>query len=135
MASWLSACRSALRVLRRQPTFALISLATLGLGIGANTAIFSIIRGVVLNPLPYKDPERLAVVWEVNPTGSTEPVAVPTYNDWKADARTIEALAAYRHVDFTFTGSGDPQSVAGLRTTAELFDVLRAGARHGRTFT
>src|SRR6187455_1648071 len=65
MADWLSALRYAFRTLRRQPTFALIAVLTLTLGIGANTALFSIIRAVVLNPLPYEDPEKIVVLWEV----------------------------------------------------------------------
>jgi putative ABC transport system permease protein len=130
----MSAFRYALRALRRQPTFVLISLVTLTLGIGANTAIFSVVQAVVLNPLPYEDPEQIAVLWEVNPSGSLEQVSVPTYEDWQAEARTMQSLAAYRHVDFTFAGSGDPQSVAGLRATPELFTVLKAQARLGRTF-
>ena len=135
MASWVSAFRFALRALRRQPTFALISLVTLTLGIGANTAIFSVIQAVVLNPLPYEDPERIAVLWEVNPTGSLDPVSVPTFEDWQEEARSMAALAAYRHVDFTFTSASDPQSVSGVRATPDLFTVLKAQARLGRTFT
>ena len=134
MADWISAFRYALRALRRQPTFVLVGLLTLTLGIGANTAIFSVIRAVVLNPLPYEDPEKIAVLWEVNPDGALDRVSIPTYEDWKAQARTIESLAAYRRVDFTFAGAGDPQSVAGVRATAELFAVLKARARLGRTF-
>ena len=134
MADWMSTFRYALRALRRQPTFVLVALVTLTLGIGANTAIFSVIRAVVLNPLPYDDPEQIAVLWEVNPDGALDRVSVPTYEDWKSQATTIESLAAYRRVDFTFAGAGDPQSVAGVRATAELFAVLKARARLGRTF-
>ena len=134
MADWLSAFRYACRALRRQPTFVLVALLTLTLGIGANTAIFSVIRAVVLNPLPYEDPEKIAVFWEVNPDGVIDRVSIPTYDDWKAQAKTIDSLAAYRRVDFTFAGAGDPQSVAGVRATAELFAVLKARPRLGRTF-
>jgi putative ABC transport system permease protein len=134
MADWLSAFRYAFRTLRRQPTFVLIALLTLTLGIGANTALFSIIRAVVLNPLPYEDPEKIVVLWEVNPDGVLDRVSVPTFEDWKAEARSLESLAAYRRVDFTFAGSRDPQSVSGVRATLELFAVLRADARLGRTF-
>ena len=83
MADWLSAFRYAARGLRRQPTFLLVSLVTLALGIGATTAIFSVIKAVVLNPLPYDAPEQIAVLWEVSPEGNQERVAVPTYEDWK----------------------------------------------------
>jgi putative ABC transport system permease protein len=84
IADWLSAFRYAFRSLRRQPTFVLISVLTLSLGIGANTALFSIIRAVVLNPLPYEDPEKIVVLWEVNPVPSIACHAA--FEDWKADA-------------------------------------------------
>jgi putative ABC transport system permease protein len=135
IAQWTAAFLYALRTLRRQKIFVLVALLTLALGIGANTAIFSVIKAVVLNPLPYPDPERIVVVWEVNPDGALDRVSIPTYEDWKAEVSSIESLAAYRHVDFTFSGTGDPQSVAGVRATPELFAVLRSTARLGRTFT
>jgi putative ABC transport system permease protein len=124
-----------LRTLRREPAFVLIALLTLGLGVGANAGIFSIIKAVVLNPLPYESPERIAVLWEVNPEGSLERVSIPTFLDWKAESRTLEALAAYRQVDFTFAGAGDPLSLAGVRATPELFAVLHARPSLGRLFT
>ena len=134
MADWISAFRYAFRSLRRQPTFVAIALLTLTLGIGANTAIFSVIRAVVLNPLPYEDPERIVVLWEVNPEGNIERVAVPTFEDWQEEARSLEALAAYRTVDFAFARTGEPLSVSGARATPGLFAVLKAHARLGRTF-
>jgi putative ABC transport system permease protein len=72
-------------------------------------------------------------VWEVSPEGNQDRVSVPTYEDWKNDARTFEALAAYRHVDFSYAGAGDPLNIAGIRATPDLFAVLRASARLGRT--
>lgn len=134
MADWTSAFTYAFRSLRRQPTFVFVAVLTLALGIGANTAIFSVIKTVVLNPLPYEDPEKIAVVWEVNPDGNQERVSIPTYQDWKHEAKSLESLAAYRHVDFSFAGKGDPQNVPGLRATPDLFDVLKAHAALGRTF-
>ena len=135
MSDWRAAFVYAFRTLRRQPTFVLIALLTLGLGIGANTAIFSVIKTVVLNPLPYADPERIVVLWEVNPDGNQDRVSIPTYEDWKKEARSIESLAAFRQVDFTFAGSGEPRNVPGVRATPELFSVLKANAELGRTFT
>src|SRR5918993_4861427 len=135
MTEWLAAFRYAFRTLRRQPTFAIVSIVTLALGIGANTAIFSVIKTVVLNPLPYESPEKIAILWEVNPDGNQGPVSVPTFEDWKREAKTLESLAAYRHVDFSFKGQGDPQNVPGLRATPELFNVLKSNAALGRTFT
>ena len=87
MSDWSSALRHALRSLAHQPTFTLIALATLALGIGANTAIFSVIKTVVLNPLPYPAPERIVVLWEVSPEGNQDRVSIPTFEDWRTDLR------------------------------------------------
>jgi putative ABC transport system permease protein len=133
MSDWVSALSYAFRTLRRQPTFVLVALLTLALGIGANTAIFSVIKTVVLNPLPYEAPERIAVLWELNPEGNQGPVSVPSFEDWKREVRAFESLAAYRHVDFSYAGNGDPRNVPGVRATPELFAVLKANARLGRT--
>ena len=135
MADWTAAFRYAFRTLRRQPTFALVAILTLALGIGANTAIFSVIKTVVLNPLPYESPEKIAILWEVNPDGNQGPVSVPTFEDWKREAKSFESLAAYRHVDYSFKGTGDPQNVPALKATADLFNVLKSQAALGRTFT
>jgi putative ABC transport system permease protein len=135
MADWTAAFTYAFRTLRRQPTFVLVAVLTLALGIGANTAIFSVIKTVVLNPLPYEDPEKIAVLWEVNPEGNQGPVSVPTFEDWQRETKTFESIAAYRHVDYSFKGTGDPQNVPGLRATADLFTVLKSNAALGRTFT
>ena len=135
MADWASTFTYAFRGLLRQPTFALVAIVTLALGIGANTAIFSVIKTVVLNPLPYESPEQIAIVWEVNPDGNQGPVSIPTYQDWQRDAKAFESLAGYRHVDFSFKGTGDPQNVPGLKATPELFGVLKSNAALGRTFT
>lgn len=135
MADWIAAFRFALRTLRRQPTFVLVAVLTLALGIGANTAIFSVIKTVVLNPLPYDKPEQIAIVWEVNAEGNQGPVSIPTFEDWQREAKTFESMAAYRHVDFSYKGTGDPQNVPGLRATPDLFNVLRSNAALGRTFT
>jgi putative ABC transport system permease protein len=135
MSDWIASFKYALRTLRRQPTFAIVSIVTLALGIGANTAIFSVIKTVVLNPLPYVDPEKIAILWEVNPDGNQGPVSVPTFEDWTREAKSFESLAAYRHVDYSFKGTGDPQNVPAVKATPDLFNVLKSQAALGRTFT
>ncbi|MEO7158671.1 MAG: ABC transporter permease [Vicinamibacterales bacterium] len=135
MADWTAAFKYAFRTLRRQPTFTIVSILTLALGIGANTAIFSVIKTVVLNPLPYESPEKIAILWEVNPDGNQGPVSVPTFEDWQRDAKSFDSLAAYRHVDYSFKGTGDPQNVPALKATSDLFNVLKSQAALGRTFT
>jgi len=134
MTDWTAAFAYAARTLRRQPTFVVIALLTLALGIGANTAIFSVIKTVVLNPLPYADPEQIVVLWEVNPEGNQDRVSVPTFQDWQKEARSLASLAAFRQVDFTYAGSGEPRNVPGVRATPDLFTVLKANAELGRTF-
>jgi len=135
VSGWTSAFIYAARTLRRQPTFVAVALLTLALGIGANTAIFSVIKSVVLNPLPYEEPERIMVVWEVSPEGNQDRVSVPTFDDWRSELRAFESIAAYRHVDFSYAGTGDPRNVPGMRATPDLFKVLKSNALLGRTFT
>ena len=135
MADWTAAFVYAFRTLRRQRTFVVVALLTLALGIGANTAIFSVIKTVVLNPLPYDAPERIALLWEVNREGNQERVSVPTFEDWKGELRSFESIAAYRHVDLSYAGSGEPRNVPAVVARPELFTVLRAQAQLGRTFT
>ena len=126
--------RYALRALRRQPTFVLIAVLTLTLGIGANTAIFSVVKAVLLNPLPYEDPDQIVVIWETNPEGGLDQVSTPTFLDWQRETRSLGILAAYRQADLSYAGGDEPRDVPALRATPELFDVLAARARVGRTF-
>jgi putative ABC transport system permease protein len=128
--------RYAVRSLARQPTFAAVAVLTLVLGIGTNTAIFSVIKAVLLNQLPYQDPSRLVVVWEQSPDGNKDLVAPLTYRDWQAESRSIPSLAAFRQLRYAFAGAGEPLDVPSVRATPNLFmNVLRANAILGRTFT
>src|SRR5881394_2574238 len=92
MGSLLGDFRYAFRSLVRQPTFAAMAILTLVLGIGTNTAIFSVIKAVLLNQLPYQDPSRLVVLWEQSPDGRTDRVAPLTYVDWKDQSRDTESV-------------------------------------------
>jgi putative ABC transport system permease protein len=127
--------RYACRSLARQPTFAAVAILTLVLGIGTNTAIFSVIKAVLLNQLPYADPSRLVVLSEQSPEGRTDLVAPLTYQDWKAQSRAIPDMAAFRQLRYAFAGGGVPLDVPSVRATPNLFPLLRAGAIVGRTFT
>ena len=113
----LSEFRYAFRSLLRQPTFTTVAVLTLVLGIGTNTAIFSVIKAVLLNQLPYEDPSRLVVVAERSPDGNSDLVAPLTYVDWKAQAHSIESLAAFRQLRYAFAGSGEPLDVPSVRAT------------------
>ena len=87
--------RSALRSLRRRPTFALAAIVTVALGIGANTAVFSVIYGVLLEPLPFRDPNRLVQIWETQPAFRQLQATAPDFRDWQTQARSFEQVGAY----------------------------------------
>ena len=124
------------RMLLKQPGFTLIAALTLALGIGANTAIFSLVNAVLLRALPYPEPGRLVRFWETNPgRGWTEfSASAPNFAYWRKQQSVCEQLAAYGFNTFNFTGSGEPERVAALRVTANLFSVLGVAPAHGRDF-
>ena len=128
--------RYALRMLRKHPGFALTVMITLGLGIGANATIFSVINAVLLEPLPYKQPDRLVRLWESNPgSGLTEvAVSVPNFQDWQKQQSVFEQLAAAENATFNLTGSFDPQRVAAAKITANLIPTLDVTPILGRSF-
>src|SRR5947207_5024603 len=130
----LNDLRYAWRSLLRQPTFTAVAVLTLVLGIGTNTAIFSVIKAVLLNQLPYDDPSRLVVLWEQNPTGNTDLVAPLTFVDWRDQSRALQGMAAYRQLLYASAGKGEPLDVPSVRATPNLFSVLRSRAILGRTF-
>ena len=125
------------RALLRAPGFTAVATLTLALGIGANTAIFSVVNAVLLKPLPYHEPDRLVFVWEKNVAigKDRDLVAPPNYQDWSTQNAVFDALGAYRTNGFALTGSGEPESVTALTVTSSLFRVLGVEALVGRTFT
>jgi putative ABC transport system permease protein len=135
MGNLLGDFRYAARSLSRQPTFTAVAILTLVLGIGTNTAIFSVIKAVLLNQLPYADASRLVVVREQNPDGTADLVAPLTYLDWQQQSSTLPALAAFRQLRYAFAGNGQPLDVPSVRGTANLFDVLCVNPILGRTFS
>jgi predicted permease len=132
---WLETClkdvRFGLRSLAKSPGFTAVALLTLALGIGANTAIFSVIHAVMLRPLPYRDPAQLVKIWPERPRSST---SKSDYLDIKNGARSFEDVAAYSNWGFTVTGNGEPAKLEGARVTANLFPLLGADAALGRIF-
>jgi putative ABC transport system permease protein len=123
----------AVRTLGRSPGFASTAVLTLALGIGANTAIFSVVNAVLLRPLPYPDPDRLVMVFATNTkTGDTTDVAsYPDYLDW-AQAGSLERLGAFAGRNVTITGSGEAEYVFALRVSSTLFDTLGVRPALGR---
>jgi predicted permease len=120
----------------RHPGFTAAALITLALGIGANTAIFSIVYGVLFRPLPYRDADRLVRIWEEH-SGARPVVRGPllsnrTFHAWNDNAKTIDAIAAFSRSDYTLTGSGEPIRVAGLAVSPVLFRLLGLPPAAGR---
>jgi putative ABC transport system permease protein len=132
----LQEVRYSLRKLRKNPGFTLLVILILGLGIGANTSIFSLVNAVLLRPLPYGDPEQLYWLYEQDLSAgkSKEPVSPANYLDWAGQTKAFEQLGASRSSTYTLTGSGEPISVLGYRVSPGFFDLLRARPLLGRTF-
>jgi putative ABC transport system permease protein len=126
--------RYALRMLRRKPGFTAVAVLTLALGIGGNTAIFSVVNAVLLRALPYPDAERLVSVYESLPQGGTGSVSVPNFHDWRAQSDAFTGLAAYQYGDFNLQEEQQPVRAIGATVTANFFDVLGATPQHGRGF-
>src|SRR5262245_55163608 len=119
--------RHAWRTWRRTPGLALAAMPTLALGVGANTAVFSIVHGVLLRSLPYPAAGRLCEIFEDNSRAGGGPffrVSLLNYLSWVERARSFEALAAFNGRDFTLTEHGDPERILGSAVTASLFKVL-----------
>src|SRR4051812_22799349 len=132
--------RFALRTLVRRRGFSIIAIATLALGVGITTAIFSVVNGILLRPLPYKDADRIISVWE----GSTKAPQAPgehgnlshlTMVDAGKDVPSIEAIANYTNGTVTLTGMGSAQIIPQGQTTQNFFQVMGARMQLGRTFT
>src|SRR5262245_57593501 len=124
------------RMLFRNPGFTLIAVVALALGIGANTAIFSVVNAVLLRALPYPEPERLVRFCEINPGRGWLDFAVsaPNFVEWRKQQSVCEQLAAYQFNTLNFTGGGEPERVSALSVTANFFSVLGVAPAHGRNF-
>ena len=127
--------RYGLRMLRKSPGFTAIAVLTLALGIGATTALFSVVNGVVLNPLPYPQPDRLYELYSQTSLCNACSISYPDFVDWQRENQTFESLAAYRADNFNLTGSGEPERVTTEMTSADFFRVLGVKPIAGRTFT
>ncbi len=127
--------RFALRTLRRSPGFTAVAILTLALGIGANTAIFSIVNGVMLRPLPYPEPERLVRVWEHNDSFGRLQAAWPNFVDWRAQNESFEVITAYSGWTDTVLGGAEPLRAGISPVSAGFFRVLRTEPTVGRSFS
>src|SRR5262245_18206992 len=123
------------RRLVKQPGFTLIAVLTLALGIGANTAIFSVVNTALLQPLPFQEPERLARIWRASAEDERGACSYPDFADLRARQTVFERMAAWRNGDYTLTGKGEPIILRGVVVTADLFPLLGAAPQLGRSFT
>jgi putative ABC transport system permease protein len=122
------------RMLLKQPIFTLIAVLTLALGIGANTAIFSLVNAVLLRPLPFAESERLVWTWGEFSGGNRASTSPPDFLDYRAQNRCFEELAAMMFKSFNLTGSGEPDRVIGSMVTANFFQALGVELVQGRAF-
>ncbi|MGD1082231.1 MAG: ABC transporter permease [Candidatus Sulfotelmatobacter sp.] len=126
--------RYGLRMLVKSPGFTVVAVTTLALGIGANTALFSVINGVLLSPLPFPRPDQLVTLHENKPNFEGGSVSYPNFRDWQRDNHTFSSLALARTSAFSLTGSGDAEQVSGEFVSSDFFSVLGVKPVIGRTF-
>ncbi len=131
---WLD-IRYGVRVLRKSPGFATAALLTLALGIGANTAIFSIVYGTLLRPLPYQDSSGLVILNETTPKVGSVSVSYLNFLDWRAQTRTFSQMAAVHSLEFSLAGAGEPENVTGLAVSSDFLSLLGVRPIIGRDFS
>ncbi|MGA9998173.1 MAG: ABC transporter permease [Pyrinomonadaceae bacterium] len=134
MRNLLQDVRYGFRMLLKRPGFTAIAVLTLALAIGANTAIFSIVNAVLLRPLPFREPERLAMLWETHPQTGRMGVAGENFREWQKQTQTLEGITLFANSDFDLAGDGEPERVQGTAATANFFSIVKAEATLGRTF-
>src|ERR1044071_364656 len=128
--------RYGLRSLLKHPTFTAVCVVTLALGVGANTAIFTVVNAVVLRPLPFQDADRLAMIWTTREANQEQPLSFADYNDLKSQTKSFSAVGAASPLwNFALTGGPEPEPLQGMYVSASLFDVLRVTPERGRVFT
>ena len=136
MRAVLNDVRYACRTLLASPASTLIAVVALTLGIGANSAIFSVVNSVLLHPLPYASPDRLVILWEANPSKGIRDfyVAPSNYRDWMERSRSFELLAAFRPHPAILTGTATPERVEAASVSPSIFNLLGAPIELGRAF-
>ena len=135
MRTLLQDLRFGMRTLVKRPGFTLVAVVTLALGIGANTAIFSVVNAVLLRPLPFKDSEQLVIVYEKTQTVPRDFVSVPDLRDYRAASHSFQEFATFVPQSVNLTGTGEPERVVGAFTTSSLFPLLGVNVERGRALT
>jgi putative ABC transport system permease protein len=132
MSTLIQDFRYALRTLAKSPGFTAAAVVTLTLGIGANTAIFSVVRAALLKPLPYPEPHRLVGIWEKQPEVAWAPGAAGDIADWQSQNRTFDAIAYADYSSYALTGEGEPSRVLGAKVSPGFFGLLGVSPERGR---
>ena len=122
------------RMLFKHPGFTIVAVFALALGIGANTAIFSVVNGVLLRPLPYEEPDRLVRLSEDSPQVPEMSISYPNFLDWRAQNKSFKGLAAMQFKNYNLMGAGEPERLQGRNVSATFFDVLGVRPIIGRSF-
>jgi len=135
METLLQDLRFSLRMLVKNPGFTAVAAITLALGIGANTAIFSVVNAVLLRPLPYRDPSRLVLMNESSKQLPDMSVSYPDYLDWRDRSRSFERIAAVQPAQYTLSGVERPERLGGWNVTADFFPTLGVTPAVGRGLT
>jgi predicted permease len=134
MTIWQDA-RYGFRMLVKNPGFSIVVILTMALGIGATTGIFSVVNAVLLRPMHFKDVDRLAMIWEVKPSGNLNVVSPANYLDWKNQSTAFEHMAIMQNWNYTLTGTEQAVRLCGAKVSAEFFSTLGVNPVFGRTFT
>src|SRR5262249_19611125 len=127
--------RFAWRTLRKSPGFTCAALLTLALGTGANTAIYTIIDGVLLHPIPFANPEKLVAMYQKTQRSEKNSIPYLNFLEWQKQTQTFESIAGWRSDGFALTGRGAPEELMGMMVSENFFSVLRVNPLLGRTFT
>src|SRR5690349_7991738 len=135
MTGFLQDFRFAMRRLAQSRAFTLTAVATLALGIGATTAIFSVLDAIVLRPLPFPQAAQLQMVWETMPGNNTRWVAPANFLDWRRESRSFTGLAAFFQSPVTVTGGDSPERVAAVSISSNFFELLGERPAIGRGLT
>src|SRR5678816_3827258 len=122
------------RMLLKNPGVTIIVIVALALGIGANTAIFSVVNAVLLRPLPYQESERLIFLNEKSPVLDEMSISYPNFLDWREHNQTFEKMGVYNRASYNLTGAGEAERIVTGQVSADIFSVLRVNALHGRVF-
>src|SRR5712671_467707 len=132
METFVQNLRYTIRTLVKSPGFTAVAVITLALGIGANTAIFSVVNAVLLRPLPYPESQRLVWLSERSPNFPTMSVSYPNFIDWRAQQSVFEQIGVYNWGSYNLTGRGEARRLTGVRISADVFSALHVRPALGR---